>query len=1074
MEQQTTAPTPEVPHTASDTAAHEKSVRFRIAIFGFFLFLVFVVGLFWYATASSLSVGLTLSFVSGLSMIFLPCTLPLAFVIVPLTLGKDPKKGLGMALSFAAGLSITLSFYGVFMAAIGKTFGLKSDVEVWAALLGGAAAFLFGLSEIGVLKFKLPSYSGKFPDAIQRQKDYMKTFLLGLLLGNAGVGCPNPAFYLLLGYIATTGDLFNGWFLGFIHGLGRSVPLIFLAILGTLGINALSGLSRHKEAVERAMGWMLVIIGSYLLTFGIFGHDWFVAGGMHTSWERLMVRIGGERFGETILQHAHKLVDLPDFIQYGNMFFLALLGLTMVVGYFVTRPPKRTVKWLAAIYVVIFLLIGYTTGWSYKIGVNVHIERSSAKSASDQTAPDHAHEPGMADHEESAMMEDTAMMARLGQLPLRTPADRVELLPYVIKNGVKEFVLEASEFRWEYAKGKWMHVWGYNNQIPAPEIRVAEGDRVRVIVRNRLPDATTVHWHGLDVPWQMDGVAGITQDAIPPGSEFVYEFDAIPAGTRFYHSHGKDHMTSAQQLDMGLSGAFIVEPSDPEDEPQADRDYTLVLDEWEISAGGANTAVSHTHGMGEGNAGDPAYNTFTINGRVFPYTDILKVKEGESVRVRFINAGTTAFHPMHLHGHSFTVIAKDGFIIPRAAREKRNTITVHPGETVDILIQANNPGPWLLHCHHVHHAAAGMITLLQYEGMEPIKPLDAGVTAGGPAMKAPAPLTAATPSAPPASVSTKSVPSAFREEADVREGLVVNFNVSPVPVKTSTPVRLDFFVNEKPGNVPVPVSQLEVSHEKLMHVIGVRSDLEEFFHVHPMSTTTVNLLARPYEFSKPGLYKLWSEIKKDGVVHTFGHPEISVQGEGPREEKRVSFERNKAVNNYEVSLSAVAKPAAGQDTAISFDIHSPAGEIELENYLGEPMHLAIIKDDLKRFMHVHPVSNNNDGHMHSDAGSFVPAAYANGGDTHDAVEEAHGTEFHVVFPQAGLYKAFVQFRPRGVNLGPDEALVASFWIEVQEKKPIFSAWWGLLLFSAVAMVLLSFGVKKYIHGARARSKAANQ
>ena len=707
MEQEPLTPAGEPSPTTPDAIAREKSVRLRIATLGFFLFLVFVVGLFWYATSPGLTVGLTLSFVSGLSMIFLPCTLPLAFVIVPMTLGKNPKKGLGMALTFALGLTITLSFYGIFMAAIGKTFGLKSDVEVWAALLGGTAALLFGLSEIGVLKFKLPSYSGKFPDAIQRQKDYVKTFLLGLLLGNAGVGCPNPAFYLLLGYIANTGDLFNGWFLGFVHGMGRSVPLIFLAILGTLGINALSGLSRHKETVERAMGWMLVIIGSYLLTFGIFGHDWFVAGGMHTSWERLMVRIGGERFGETILQHQHRLVDLPDFIQYGNMFFLALLALTMLAGFFITRPPKRTIKTLAIIYAVIFLLVGFTTGWTYKIGANVHIEHSETAQPSGGTADADGHH---------AAIDDPAVIAALQKLPLHNESNRVPLLPYAVKDGVKEFRLTAEEFRWEYAPGKWVHAWGYNGFIPGPEIRVTEDDNVRIIIKNNLPDATTVHWHGMNVPWNMDGVAGLTQNAIPKGGEFIYEFKAVPAGTRFYHTHGKDHETSAQQLDMGLSGAFIVEPRRPA--LQFDRDYTLVLDEWEISPTGINSAISHIHnGAGE-RSGDPAYNTFTINGRVYPHIEPITVREGERALIRLINAGTSAFHPMHLHGHQFIVVARDGNMLQATAREERNTITLHPGETVDILVTASNPGIWAFHCHHVHHAAAGMTMLMKYEGFD--------------------------------------------------------------------------------------------------------------------------------------------------------------------------------------------------------------------------------------------------------------------------------------------------------------------------------------------------------------------
>jgi manganese oxidase len=313
----------------------------------------------------------------------------------------------------------------------------------------------------------------------------------------------------------------------------------------------------------------------------------------------------------------------------------------------------------------------------------------------------------------------------LVSLPLRSPTNRLERLPFTLsRDGYKEFRLEASEFRWEYEPGKWVHVWGYNGQIPGPEIRVSEGDKVRVIVQNNLTEATSVHWHGLDVPWQMDGVAGVTQKAIAPGASFTYEFDAMPAGTRFYHSHGNSHITAAQQMDMGLSGAFIIEPRGgvtiADNKKEYDREYTLVLDEWEIFSGGVNSAVAHVHGAGEEGA-VPEFNTFTINGRVFPHIPTLAINKNESVLVRFINAGTSAFHPMHLHGHSFKVVARDGFQVD--IPEERNTITVHPGETVDIAIEGNNPGPWLLHCHHVHHAAAGMITLLQYEGYEPISEL---------------------------------------------------------------------------------------------------------------------------------------------------------------------------------------------------------------------------------------------------------------------------------------------------------------------------------------------------------------
>ena len=291
----------------------------------------------------------------------------------------------------------------------------------------------------------------------------------------------------------------------------------------------------------------------------------------------------------------------------------------------------------------------------------------------------------------------------IAQLPLYGPENRTNRLPFVIaEDGTKEFRLRAEEFRWEYAKGQWMHVWGYNGQIPGPEIRVTEEDRVRIVVQNSLPQGTSVHWHGLDVPWKEDGVPGLSQDPIQPSEEFVYEFVAKPAGTRMYHSHGKSHTTVAQQLDMGLSGAFIVEPRAPQVE--YDREFTLVLDEWNV---GSNAVFTQPH---------PEYNLFTINGRVFPDTEPLTIERNEKVLIRFLNAGTSEFHPMHLHGHQFEVVARDGNALPLAAREIRNTVTVHPGETIDILITANNPGPWLLHCHHAHHAAAGMIVILNYAG----------------------------------------------------------------------------------------------------------------------------------------------------------------------------------------------------------------------------------------------------------------------------------------------------------------------------------------------------------------------
>jgi len=214
----------------------------------------------------------------------------------------------------------------------------------------------------------------------------------------------------------------------------------------------------------------------------------------------------------------------------------------------------------------------------------------------------------------------------------------------------------------------------------------------------------------------MDGVPGITQKPIRPGESYVYEFIAKPAGTRFYHSHGNaEEFSEADQLDRGLYGAFIIEPADPGTEfgdpgqrarvasmlRTFDREYTLFLDEWRGGAHGA-------HGAGD-------YGIFTFNGKAFPLTTPVKVKKGERVRIRLINTGTSAFHPIHLHGHQFKIVATDGNPVPFGLELTKNTITVMPGESYDIEFVANNPGTWAFHCHELHHAGGGMVTLVQYE-----------------------------------------------------------------------------------------------------------------------------------------------------------------------------------------------------------------------------------------------------------------------------------------------------------------------------------------------------------------------
>ncbi|HDH28690.1 MAG TPA: cytochrome C biogenesis protein, partial [Euryarchaeota archaeon] len=239
--------------TKKELTEAEKTLRGRLVGLAFILFTVFLLGMFWLYTNPAMSVGLTLSYVAGLSMIVLPCTFPLVFVIVPLSMGHEYKKGFVMALLFSIGLIITLTLYGVVVAIAGRYIGV-TRVQQLLYTVAGLAAFLFGLSELRLLKFSIPTYGGATPQIITRQGDYLKAFFLGLFLGNAGVACPNPATYVILTYIAASGSVVTGAALQFVNGLGRATPLIFLSLLGIVGVNATGWLVSKKETIDKLTG----------------------------------------------------------------------------------------------------------------------------------------------------------------------------------------------------------------------------------------------------------------------------------------------------------------------------------------------------------------------------------------------------------------------------------------------------------------------------------------------------------------------------------------------------------------------------------------------------------------------------------------------------------------------------------------------------------------------------------------------------------------------------------------------------------------------------------------------------
>ena len=266
---------------------------------------------------------LVIAYVAGLSMIVLPCTLPLVFIIVPLSMGKGYKKGVSMALLFSLGLVITITAYGVGIAAIGQSASLD-QVSTVMFLIAGVAAFVFGLSQLKIISLKLPSYSGT-PKFIQKRGEYAKSFFMGLLLGNAGVGCPNPLFYWLLIYIAGTGSLEIGASVGVVHGVGRAIPLILMSVLAVLGINATKSLTVKRESIERASGWMLIVIGAFLIINGLpEGHEWYEETFIHQGWNMLieMTPIPAEFEMD---EHDHGHDDVENFKSFYTVLFAALI-----------------------------------------------------------------------------------------------------------------------------------------------------------------------------------------------------------------------------------------------------------------------------------------------------------------------------------------------------------------------------------------------------------------------------------------------------------------------------------------------------------------------------------------------------------------------------------------------------------------------------------------------------------------------------------------------------------------------------------------------------------------------------
>jgi FtsP/CotA-like multicopper oxidase with cupredoxin domain len=284
-----------------------------------------------------------------------------------------------------------------------------------------------------------------------------------------------------------------------------------------------------------------------------------------------------------------------------------------------------------------------------------------------------------------------------GIVPVITPD--LPKLDWEMEAGVKVFHLTAEVVKREFlpknplGPSKVVDAWGYNGHVPGPTIEVNEGDRVRIIFHNKLPEDTTIHWHGLEVPIEMDGLPYISQPPVKPGETFAYEFTLHQNGTFFYHSHG------AMQEMMGMVGLFIIHPKKPH-QPPVQKDFGLILQEWALLP---NNTIPNTMSM--------EFNWLTINGKAAPATTPLIVKQGERVRIRMVNLGMD-HHPIHLHGQQFYVTGTEGGRIPTSAWYPGNTVLVGVAQARDIEFDAIYAGDWMLHCHLPHHMMNQMVSMV--------------------------------------------------------------------------------------------------------------------------------------------------------------------------------------------------------------------------------------------------------------------------------------------------------------------------------------------------------------------------
>jgi FtsP/CotA-like multicopper oxidase with cupredoxin domain/cytochrome c biogenesis protein CcdA len=741
---------------------HENSLRNALIAVLIALTAIIAAGMVWFFVgATGVPTGLgwyMFSFAAGLTMIVLPCTLPLAFVIVPLVMKKGLLKGIGIAVAFGLGITLTLGMYGVLASLVGQVAlgTLEAPLETvknWVYFIAGIFALLFALGEIGLIKVRMPSYTGAAPAFIQKRGDYVKALLLGLFLGNIGVGCPHPATPLILIEIASSGNILYGWSLFLVHAIGRVLPLLFLAFLALVGVNGLSWLVSKKDKIEQATGWAMVFVAGFILTLGLFTHDWYVNSGIHTWFESITQEA---RFTEIIrdnldssVTHSHGLQDgtglfgLPLWLGNWTLVFLWVFPIWWWWAY------KRKELHGSVAFRLERLQAHLDTLESERrsIETEAHLEeltkttaiediqkRMDALESERRKAEEEVHygEEGSLKDPVARKYEKLLLFAKRnfffvltlllalvfihvlpqnflqqaamhpstssGQVPTGTPFSQdvrglpPARVPQVVElNDGDTYDLVASIVAKEVGN-RTVRMLAYNGSIPGPLLKVRQGATITINFRNETDVETTVHSHGLRLDNRFDGVPNVSQDPIPPGKSFTYTVTFPDAGVYWYHPHIREDY--AQEL--GLYGNYLVVPSDADYYSPVNREVPLIVDDILFKDDKPHDdSVPSPWGKLE-----PFYREFTnfaLLGRfgneflVNGETDfILSVERGEVVRFPITNVANTRVFNLSIPGARMKLVGAD---VGKYEREQYvNNILLSPGERAVIEVFFENPG----------------------------------------------------------------------------------------------------------------------------------------------------------------------------------------------------------------------------------------------------------------------------------------------------------------------------------------------------------------------------------------------